>query len=217
MTTPELTFIRLANYLDEYQLIQAGTNLCGRYYLNVYSNSIETRKCFITSKRRLSDYINDNIEIMGARKAQHALRWIMENSGSPAETMMYMQLCLPLRMGAFALNCDALNYDVQAKEYAPLFYQNDYSIDLVISKPKIGFEYDGADYHTDPVKDIRRRNELSALGWTIYPIGKQTMYNPENMYRFGMSMRKTLKLRQRLPRNWALKYEALRKSIGLPV
>ena len=76
---------------------------------------------------------------------------------------------------------------------------------------------DGADYHTDPVKDIRRRNELSALGWTIYPIGKQTMYNPENMYRFGLSMRKTLKLRQRLPRNWALKYEALRKSIGLTV
>ena len=217
MATPEFTFIRLANYFNEYQLMQAGIDLCAKYYLNWKTGEILNRQDYITSPNLMASFIVLSKELRGSVKAHDASAWVLPNSGSPAETRSYLQFALPLRKGGLGLPLDAFNYDVRAGKLSGIMDQNEYSIDLVNSKCHIGLEYDGRDYHEDTWKDIRRRNELAVLGWRVFPINNSTLYNPDATLRFGLQMREVFKLRNRFPKCWERKFELLRSSIGLPV
>ena len=145
------------------------------------------------------------------------LRWVIPNSGSPEETRVFLQYCLPLRFGSFALPLMQLNFDIGSGRLSGLTEQGAYCIDIANAELKAGIEYDGEDSHQDSWKDIRRRNELGALGWNIFPIEKSVLYNPIRSMRFGMQMRHFFKLRNRMPKNWDEKFEKLRSSIGLPI
>ena len=217
MATPEFTFIRLANYFDEYQLIQTGIDLCAKYYLGWQTGKIRGRQDYITTPLSMADFASHANGMRGAVKTHDTLNWILANSGSPAETRLYIQFALPLRKGGFGLPLDAFNYDVRAEKLSGIMEQNEYSIDLVNSKWRIGIEYDGKDYHEDTWKDIRRRNELAVIGWRVFPTNMSTLYNPDATLRFGMQMRQVFKLRNRFPQCWEQKFEKLRTSIGLPV
>ena len=217
MMTPECAFARLGNTLNVYQLIQAGTDLCAQYYVDGHTGDIERRKAYLTSPERLSNYLEHAGMIKGSKKAVHALRFVLPNSGSPRETLMNIQFNIPLRMGSFALGLNAMNYDINAGRLATLFDQNSYSIDIAQTDKHIGIEYDGEDYHTDPWKDTRSRNELGVLGWSIYPIRRDVLNDPNKTIQFGLQMRKALRLRNRMPERWDGNFELLRKSIGLPV
>ena len=133
MMTPECAFARLGNTLNVYQLIQAGTDLCAQYYVDGHTGDIERRKAYLTSPERLSNYLEHAGMIKGSKKAVHALRFVLPNSGSPRETLMNIQFNIPLRMGSFALGLNAMNYDINAGRLATLFDQNSYSIPTSIS------------------------------------------------------------------------------------
>ena len=108
-----------------------------------------------------------------------------------------------------------MNYDVSAGRLAPIMEQTDFCLDLASPDRRIAVEYDGSD-HDNPSKDKRRRNELGALGWRVFPLGKEVLYNPYATSRFGKQLREVFGLRNRWPKNWDEKYVELRKSIGLP-
>ena len=56
MTTPELTFLRMAAFKSEMQLARIATDLCGRYYIDVATGSIEDRTAFLTTPEALRAY-----------------------------------------------------------------------------------------------------------------------------------------------------------------
>ena len=215
LTSPELTYVRMASFKSEMQLAQIAMNLCARYYLELKSGNICDRSMFLTTPDRLRSFCLATSDIRGSKKALSALRWIYPNSGSPAETTVQLLLTLPLGRGGFGLPMTHMNYDVAAGHLACISEQQGYSVDCANPVEKVGVEYDGQASHSNPSHDKRRRNELKALGWDIYPLEKDTLENPDRMIRFARIVALRLKTRLRQSKHWPAKYLQLRKELGL--
>lgn len=218
MTSPELTFVRMASNLSFVQAVEFGTNLCGRYYLKDKpdGNSVEDRTALITTPNAIRDYLDAVPGMWGCAKARKALTWVLPNSGSPAESKTQVQFRLPLQYGGFALPFDAMNFDVRAGRMASLVAQSDFCLDLVSTDAKFGLEYDGEESHPDASHDKQRRNDLLVLGWRVFPIDKRVLYSAEETERVGHELAKLLRVRIRKPRSWENEYIKLRSELGLP-
>ena len=215
--TPEALFLRAAGHLPLIALVALGIDLCGRYFLRIPDEKICDRSAFTTTPERIGDYINAASTLHGCKKARHALQFIVGNSGSPAETKIWVQYCMPLRYGGFGLPFTHMNYDVSAGRLAGLIEQTDFCIDMVRIDPPLGMEYDGRDYHQDASKDKRRRNELKVLGWDVYPIDSSILYNADETIRSGRQLAKLMGKRLRLDACWRERFIELRQAIDLPI
>ena len=216
MLTPEALFLRAAGHLALGALVALGVDLCGRYFLRIPDSVICDRTEFLTTPECMGDYIDAAAAMHGCKKARHALQFITGNSGSPAETKMWVQYCMPLRYGGFGLPFTHMNYDVSAGRLAGLIEQTDFCIDMVRVDPPLGMEYDGRDYHQDASKDKRRRNELKVLGWDVYPIDSSILYNADESIRSGRQLAKLMGKRLRLDARWRKRFAELRQAIDLP-
>ena len=216
VASPELTFALMGRGRMVAEIAEAGLNLCGRYYMHFKTGEICRRGNFLTTPQRLQAYLHNVHSMRGASKAIEALRWVVPNSGSPMESKTWLVYRLPRRLGGFNLPFDALNYDVSAGRLANLTIQNDFSIDIACCERHFGLEYDGHDYHQDTFQDKRRRNELAALGWEIFPIEKSTLYSAEATERVAHQLARRLGVRLQDPKNWESRYDKLREALGLP-
>lgn len=216
IASPELTFLRLANGRSEASTAEIGMNLCARYYLNASSDNIEDRPDFLTTPDELQSFLEEADGARGCRKAKLALRWVLPNSGSPMETKMAVLFRLPLGKGGFALPFDAMNYDVRTGRHTRVSDQSWYCIDMVSKKYQVGMEYDGLDYHLDKMLDIRRRNALLSIGWEIFPLGKDVLFDADATEKLGYQVAKRMGIRIQKPKSWESKYAKLRNDLGLP-
>lgn len=216
MATPELVYVRMARFVTEAQLAEIGMNLCGRYYLDTATGKIEDRSGFITTPERLRAYALAAEGVMGSKEALAALRWVLPNSGSPYETKMKLLYCHPLGRGGFKLPFTAMNYDVKAGKLQRFTAQATYSIDMVNEKRKIGMEYDGEEGHQDASHDKRRRNELAALGWSIFPIDKSVLHDRQKSANVAKQIATRMGMRLRFSPHWDEKNRRLRSELGLP-
>lgn len=215
MASPELVFLRMAAFKTEMQLARIAMDLCARYYINVTTGEIENRSAFLTTPESLCAYCMLLPDVRGSKKALNALRWVYPNSGSPRETQCQLLLTLPLGRGGFALPLAHMNFDVKSGHLAHIAEQGKYSIDFANPNLKIGAEYDGRDSHPDPAADKRRRNELKALGWDIFPFEKDVLEDPDRMARFAANLAIAMRVKRQHSRAWPKKYLALRKELGL--
>lgn len=216
MATPELVFVRMARFATEAQLAEIGMNLCARYYLDLSTGKIKDRSCFITTPEKLRAYALAADGVMGSKEALAALRWVIPNSGSPYETKMKLLYCHPLGKGGFGLPFTAMNYDVKAGRLQRIMKQSTYSIDMVDERRKVGMEYDGEESHLDASHDKRRRNDLAALGWTIFPIDKSVLHDYRESISIAEQVAKRMGLRIRRSPRWDGKYRRLRAELRLP-
>lgn len=217
LTSPQLTFARMARNASETELAAVGMALCARYYVRQGEGRIMDRDDYLVTPKQLGDYLQKVPGMRGSTRAARALRWVVANSGSPAETQMKLQFCQPLWCGGFALPFSVMNYDVRSGRLLRFTEQGDYCIDLVNPQLRVGLEYDGELYHLDASKDKRRRNALAALGWTVFPIDKAVLYNPEATEKAALQIARFLGIRVQKPRCWGSKFIELRQDLGLPV
>ena len=215
VTSPELTFARMASRLSEIRLIEIGTELCGRYYLS--SGEVKDRTAFLTNAQNLRAYLDQLPSLKGGAKAKRALRYVLDNSASPMEGKTMLQFCMPLRYGAFNLPFDRMNYDIKAGRNRALAEQDSFSVDLASEKLHVAIEYDGKEHHLDSSKDKRRRNMLKALGWTVFPLEKDVLYNPTRTEKFALQVAKFLGYRLQRKSSWDDAYIRLRHELDLPV
>lgn len=215
VASPEFAFARMANRLSEAALAEVGINLCARYYYAIETSAIVKRKHALVTPDQIARYLQGASVLRGCKAAQKALRWVVSQSASPMETKTYLQFCLPLRMGGFALPFTSINYDVYDRRYPELCEQGFYSIDLAAPKLKVGLEYDGLDYHQEVSKDRRRRNALRALGWEVFPVDSGILYNAAATEVLAGQIARHLGIRLRKPKGWEEKFARLRIDLGL--
>lgn len=216
VATPEFTYLRMARLVTEAQLVEVGMNLCGRYFLDIKTGKTSDRTAFLTTPERLAAFVTAAEGTRGSNKALSALRWVLPNAGSPYEPKMKLLFCHPLSRGGFGLPFTDMNYDVQAGRLRRIMAQSDFSIDLVDRFRKVALEYDGEEWHQDSSKDKRRRNELAAMGWDVFPIDKQVLHDPEATIRVGEQIARRMKVRLRKSELWEEKYLRLRRELKLP-
>ena len=216
IASPELAYARMGRMnRGIIELAEIATNLCGRYYIDS-AGKIQDRPFYITTPERLARFLAQVKGMDGATKAAKALKLAMPNSGSPFETKSMLQFCVPMSKGGVKLPFKVMNYDIRAGRCAGLLSQNYFCLDLADPDIKFGLEYNGDESHDDPAKDIRRRNELMILDWTIFPIDRNVLYNPGATVRTAKQLAKHMGVRFRPTDNWYEAFAQLRKELDLP-
>lgn len=130
-TLPYL-FLRYAKQLDLMSLIYLGLQICGRH---------QDRKP-ICSVRKLHGCASALEGHAGRRKALQAIRHISDNSFSPAESKLFMQMCLPNHLGGCGFPKAILNHKIQAGGKT-------FILDICFPAHKFGVEYDSFQFHNN--------------------------------------------------------------------
>ncbi len=163
LTTPERTWLDLAEMLSVDELVVAGDS-CVR----VPRREFEGRELPLCSLEDLQRMIDRHKGKRGIRKAREAITLIRVGSDSPQESLLRLSL---VRAGLPEpeLNVPIID-DAGACHHEP---------DMSYRKYKIGVEYEG-EHHSDGtqiVRDIARSERYAALGWTEVRISQRHMLN----------------------------------------
>lgn len=182
VTSPEATFVQLAQYLTLPQLLLVGMELCGTYSLDgseVDGTGFSQRPRLITAER-LIQYISWCHKQDGLELAGRAARLLLNDSGSPGESDTILALTLPNHLRGLGLPKPKLNkralVTIQNKDGTS---QSQYYYDFywtasrrvgptgAVRKRKVDGEYDSDAHHAGTLQmyeDARRGNSVQYMG-----------------------------------------------------
>ncbi len=114
---PELLFLLAAADLPITSLIALGCELCGTYSL-FNPSPYGVKHAQLTDIATMTAFLERAQGMHGIKKARRALKWIADGSASARETDLYMMLCLPGKLGGFALPKASLNTTLDVPQSA---------------------------------------------------------------------------------------------------
>lgn len=197
--SPELCFIVMARSLSFIKLIKLGFSLCGSY---VSSNETIYSCQPLFSTGRLKDCIDKNRGVEGARKAEKALKYVLDNSASPKETELTMLLCLPPHYGGYGFRQPILNYQVNKRNKWGTTLANHFKCDLAWPEARVALEYDSKEFHegSDRLsRDSIRRTELINLGYFVMTASLSQVETTLGTKNLATALAKQMNRRLRLP------------------
>ena len=181
ISSPELCFAQMASSLSFPQLICLGFELCGTYALAASAPSGFWQRDPITTARRIGLFLEKLSGMRGARKAQRAVRYVLDGSASPMETVLAMLLSLPVSYGGYGLPAPRLNARVDLSEESLTALRKRFVVcDLYWPEAHVAVEYDSDAFHTGSdriASDARRRNALQHDGVTVITVTKDQLLN----------------------------------------
>lgn len=181
-SSPELCFVQMASVLPALELLALGFELCGTYARNCDGRTQYGRPMLLTTVSALVRYVESARGIPGAAAARRVLKHLVACSASPRETALTLLLCLPRRMGAYALSHPELNYRMDVPDARRDCTEKGYYLcDLYWSQAKLDVEYESDEYHTGPsriARDSERRDDLSHLGVSVRTMTNHQIMDP---------------------------------------
>lgn len=189
VSSPEFVFLQMATRLELPELVALGMELCGTYRRQVRLPHFDTGEDdFITvyqqeplsSPRRLKGLLDSMKSAPGHMKASKALSYVLPNSASPMETALYLLLCLPRRMGGYALPKPELNPGITfnkagqrhtlRRSAKPDLYWRDAHLDL---------EYNSDEFHSanDRAVDSMRRKALERMNVEVIELTTEELFS----------------------------------------
>lgn len=175
ITSPEMTFVQMANRLDFLDLVILGMELCGTYAPCPYGDRFDERPP-VTSKNKLLSFCKRASGVRGAATASKALRWVVDGSNSPAETALVLFLCLPVRMGGYGFAFPDMNPKTPLGVRASKMHgHSSMRCDLHWIDSATVVEYDSDQEHLtsqSAARDAGRRNVLGYKDITVITVRK---------------------------------------------
>ena len=168
---PELCFVQMARSSSLVGAVALGCELCGRYahFSEMISGYYERPP--LTSAKRIGEAVDELSGLYGLSRAREALRWVCDGARSPMETVLTAELFLPGRHQGLAFARPELNYEVPLDDAAAAVTgTRSCAIDIAWPGVRRGAEYDSLTFHLDPERDLRRKEALEHMGWTINTI-----------------------------------------------
>lgn len=171
VSSPELCFLQMAERASLVELIEGGFELCGTYDVSTG----ELRSCApLTTVARLESFASKAAGAHGRSKTLRALRYVVDGSASPRETVLTTLLCLPYRLGGYGFVPPCLNYRIDVGAHArKMASKQFYRCDLYWPEAKLAIEYDSDAEHLgsrNAANDSSRRNALDALGVDVISV-----------------------------------------------
>ncbi len=229
MCAPHFTFMQMATQLDLIDTISLGMELCGFYShwslgpaeLGMASKreSPETKGYTFqlprsTWRKRIKAFVERQRGERGIANARNALRWVLDSSASPMETAVYLLLCLPKRLGGYALNQPVLNPKLIISNpggpkvrYPDLFWLGS----------NIDVEYNSDASHSGEwsrYRDSRREVELTVANVRVLPLTRAQLMSTDGFDDFAQGLRKMLGIRARRPDAiWTYRRDELRHRL----
>lgn len=206
--TPELTFLLLARHLELVRLTMAGLELCGHYRMvgATTSHPVTSKRTIyncdaLTTPEALQKFLERAGDFPGIASAKRACTYLVKDSASPMETIVYLLLCLPRNMGGYGLPRPTLNAKRTVNTYAQSFtFAHTLVPDLYWASAHLDVEYDSDEFHADPLslaKGARRTLALRAMHVDVISMTSDMLHDEAA---FGASVRLVAKkLGYRLP------------------
>jgi len=175
VTSPEMTFVQMATRLDMIDLILLGMELCGTYAPCPYADRFDERPA-VTNRDRLVEFCKRATGVRGAATATRALRWVVDNSNSPAETALVLFLCLSVRLGGYGFEWPDMNPETPlGKRASNMLGHPTMRCDLHWVDKHVVMEYDSDQEHLSSQsasRDAWRRNVLGYKDVTVITVRK---------------------------------------------
>ena len=195
VSTPEACFLQLSRILGFEQSLKVGMELCGTYALSEDADGFVVKdwndRC--TSARAVSHFAELALSkgVRGARRASRLSSLLATGSHSPAETNVYLLLCLPKRHGGYGLTKPLMNpaLKLSSNGFRLLSTEEDRDAspfdpvrrpDLFWSKSRIALEYESDMAHSSKEKlvgDSKRRGDLEKAGIHVLTLTSRQLYN----------------------------------------
>lgn len=198
VSSPEFTFLQLANELTVAQLIALGCELCGTYVLLPRGvthpgalDELPKRLSPLTSRDKLKEFVECLGKANGKTKAKRALKYVVDGSRSPMETMVYMLLCLPPMLGGYGLSKPVMNAEIALDDEArAMALRRTCYGDLCWpdAQPPLDIEYHG-EVHVggnQMKSDVGRELAIEHMGWRVITITSPQVFDAA---RFGTFVR----------------------------
>lgn len=217
MSSPEFCFLQMASRMSLARLMQLCFEMCGTYAA-VDGAAAQKRPVPLTSVAKLQAFVLASLHVPGRAKALRALRYCMDGSAFPMETVLALMLCLPYGLGGYGIERPSLNYHVGVPPSMRSVADRAYcEADLCWPEVKLCVEYDSAKYHLDPERqesDSQRRNTLVSLGYTVITVSRKQVADGGAFNRLAhqIAMQTGKRLRYRDP-EFTRKHLALRDEL----
>ena len=214
VSSPQLCFFQMAAELPLAKLIELGCELCSTYSLPAISEQGNEQEPGVVDKTLYSLPQLTNTKALkaltarmagvnGQKNAARALRYVADGSASPMETILFLFLTLPHKIGGYGLPVPELNKRIdlgglirQGSQRAGKAF---YKCDLFWADANVAIEYDSDLYHTGAdriANDSKRRFDLDALGIDVITVTRSQIRNAVEFD--GMVKRIAKKLGRRL-------------------
>ena len=198
VSSPEFCFFQMAGELPLVKLIELGLELSGSYSraanseiikgtASEFSNGFESMDKTMYSHQQLTNVKTIKALVVrlegvgGQKKAGRALRFIADGSASPMETIIFMLLTLPYRLGGYGLPMPVLNKEIHiGKATKRKSRKPTYKCDLFWPKANFAIDYDSDFYHTGADRiayDSKRRLDLNSIGINAFAVTSRQIRN----------------------------------------
>lgn len=180
VSSPEFVFLQMANELTIEQLIALGCELCGQYVLlpsgvkhPSVPDEVPGRMKPLTNTKEIALFLDAAGRAKGKAKAKRALKYVVDGSRSPMETMVYMLLCLPVMLGGYGLPKPEMNALINLNGEARIVARRRFCRgDLCWPESKLDIEYHG-DVHVGASQmrsDVGRELGIEHMGWRVITV-----------------------------------------------
>lgn len=219
VTCPELTFVQMAGVLELPQLVALGMEFCGTYRRNVTGAATPGFSVpqtiydqpQLTTKEQLKTYIDAASPMPGVKQARRALEFVLEGSASPFETIVYLLLCLPRRLGGYALPTPELNPPITFTDRAKTFTTRSSARgDLYWRAAKLDLEYNGSDHEFSRSADSMRRKALEKMKVQVIELTNDEVRDVDMFHATVLRIARTLGVRVRVERDFDTRRAYLR-------
>ena len=175
--SPEFMFLQAASILDFETLIAFGDELCGYYSFDEREErGFRKRSTPLTSAEKVLQFLLKADGCKGALTARKALKYVVDHSASPMETLDEMTMCLPCRYGGYGLPTATMNQKVTlTPRAARIANRNECYLDMGYLEWNLDVEHHGKYDHSDDnekASDRARVNGLKEMGIEVVELTK---------------------------------------------
>ena len=201
VVSPELCLVQAFNKLSFCEALQVGMEFCGTYALRPEGVEDKASRDYrLVDASAFARHVDSWTGISGLPAARKGAQYLVNDSASPMETIVYLLLCLPRMYGGYNLGRPELNPEIKLPfDLQLVLRQEKVKPDLRWRKQKVVVEYDGGYHDEGPqaVKDEVRKAVLESLGYTVYRFKKQHVYDPVLFDRLALTLARKLGVRVR--------------------
>lgn len=218
VSSPEFLFLQMATKLDLIALIELGMELCGTYRRASLGDETQYDCPSLTTPRKIRGFLDRAGSAHGAKKARQAAKYLLPNSASPLETIVYLLLCLPRRLGGYAFPAPKLNVGIRLgkrgrqhtlrRSSVPDLYWKDAKLDLECHGKMHGLE-------ERRTEDSMRRKALERMEVEVIELTYDEVKDPKLFQATVKRLAKKvgLRLRSKNERHFDAHEEALRSQL----
>lgn len=225
-SSPEFLAVQMASSLTDLELVILLSELLGTYAICPKAGTgMFVRKDPLLTPDQLVAFLDALEGATGTAKVRRALSVACVNSASPMETKLSLRLGLKPARGGYGLEVLSMNEPLEVERVQSLLGKGVRRPDILLRKPVraggsgysgVAVEYNGGVHENDQqvFRDIRRSNELKAIGLKEYEVSSLEYKDLEYMDWLATKIRSDLGMpKQQLSRREATRRRELREGL----